>query len=202
MNVCMNACMNVYMYICMNVCACTYAIRGQVAGVGSLLPQCGLEDWSQVTRLGGRCLCPLNHLTGSNVNILVGLGLLQASFTARLKRLAEGRDREFSPWISLHTLDSNMQGWKRPAHRFICPEQPEISHARMLERASSSCVPNQEWPCSLSQRKHIAGMFTLLAKTSKGASLCPTEPQWWETVGCGSRSNMPQKTQLLRRWLL
>lgn len=143
-NVCVNICVNVCMYLCTNARACTYAIRGQVTGVSSLLPACGFEDWSQVTRRGGRCLCPLNHLTGSNVNILMGLGLLQASFPARLKWLAEVRDREFSPRISLQTLDSNVQGWKRPADRFTCPEQSEISQARMLERASSSGVPNQE----------------------------------------------------------
>lgn len=37
-------------------------VRGQYVGVSSLLPPQGPRDWTQVVRLGGKCLYPLPHL--------------------------------------------------------------------------------------------------------------------------------------------
>ena len=51
--------------MCVYVCVCV-KVRGQLAGVGSLLPSCGAGDSdTQVIRLSGQYLYPLGYLSGS-----------------------------------------------------------------------------------------------------------------------------------------
>jgi hypothetical protein len=78
----------------LHVCMCEHAchsphveLRGQLSGVGSLLPLSG--SWGIELRLGGKCLYPLNHLAGpltiwvcgiQSVNLLVARRTKAAHF--------------------------------------------------------------------------------------------------------------------------
>lgn len=62
-------------------------IRGQLAGVSSLLPLCSSGDQTQVAKLNGKHLYQLSHLTGSLIE-------LEPSQLARL----------VGPWTSRHSL--------------------------------------------------------------------------------------------------
>jgi hypothetical protein len=65
-------------------------VRGQFAGVGSLLPPCGSRDEARVASLGGRFLNLLNHLTGSS-------------------QVRSGRGSALKPWE--HSEEQNERLW-------------------------------------------------------------------------------------------
>jgi hypothetical protein len=76
-HVCMPTCICLYMFVFVYscVCVCVFArvrrpssveVREQLLGVSSLLPPCGTG-----IRLGSRHLCPLSHLSGFVLMILI-----------------------------------------------------------------------------------------------------------------------------------
>jgi len=74
---CVHAYMHMFIYVCVRVCMCvcvfarvrrpsSVEVREQLLEVSSLLPPCGSR-----IRFGSRHLCPLSHLSGFVLMVLI-----------------------------------------------------------------------------------------------------------------------------------